>query len=313
MILSGYNKLIFSILSEKKEYLVLTVFALKIGKSYLSFLQIHYTKSDSSGRPMPSFVYNTRLKVIDNSECDLIFSKGKITFKDDAVNVEFASDMVMIFLNYTWDHAETSPFKVLGKENDILAWNSYVFRSLVKGNLITHNTSAEFINASGNIDLVKSKKIPSGVKGLLWSHLHNKDIDMAYSFIFNLAKKTDSKMYLFYEKKLFEFSDIDYHASEEKISPRSSVNYPSSIQISATNETYQVSVNMHNLSEAGTSELVNNFDFTGKLFNSFVRRISGNPSGLRLLALANVTITSSISRKEFNGITTISEYVSFVR
>jgi hypothetical protein len=117
MILSGYNKFIFSIFSESKDYLILTVFALKVGKSYLSFLQIQYTKIDSSGKPMPSFVFNTRLKVIDNSERDIIFSKGKIIFKDNAVKVEFASDLIMIYLNYTWDQAGTSPLKVLAIEN----------------------------------------------------------------------------------------------------------------------------------------------------------------------------------------------------
>ncbi len=83
MILSGYNKFIFSIFSENKDYLILTIFALKIGRRYLSFLQIRYTKTDTSGKPTPSFVFNTRLKVIDNSLRDIIFSKGKIIFKDD--------------------------------------------------------------------------------------------------------------------------------------------------------------------------------------------------------------------------------------
>jgi hypothetical protein len=313
MILSGYNKFIFSIFSENKDYLILTVFALKVGKSYLSFLQIQYTKTDSSGKPMPSFVYNTRLKVIDNSERDIIFSKGKIIFKDDAVKVEFASELVMLYLNYTWDQAETSPLKVLGKDNVSLAWNSFDFRSFVKGNLITPNTSAEFINAAGNIDLVKSKKIPSGVKGLLWSRLHNNDIDLAYSFIFNKEKKTDSKMFLLHEKKLFVFSDIDYHASKEKKSPRLSVKYPNSIQLSAKNETHHVSININNQSEASISELVNNFDFIGKLFNNFFKRISGNHNALRLQAQADVIITNNLTRTEFNGITSISEYVSFVK
>ena len=296
--------------------MILTVFALKIGKGYLSFLQIQYTKTDSSGKPMPSFVFNTRLKVIDNSERDLIFSKGKIIFKDDAVKVEFASDLVMIYLHYNWDQAGTSPLKVLAKENNennYLTWNSYDFRSFVKGNLITPNTSAEFINAAGNIDLVKSKKIPSGVKGLLWSRLYNKDISLAYSFIFNKKKKTDSKMFLLHEKNIVEFSDIDYHASKEKTSPKLSVKYPDNIQLNAKNEYYQVSVTIHNQSEADTCELVNNFDFIGKLFNGFLRRLTGNPNGLRLLATADVTITNNLVRTEFNGITSISEYVSFVK
>ena len=222
----------------------------------------------------------------------------------------------MIYLNYTWDLSGTSPLKVLArenKENDFLTWNSYDFKSFVKGNLITPNTSAEFINASGNIDLVKSNRIPSGVKGLLWSRLQNKDIDLAYSFIFNKERKNDSKMYLLHEKNFLEFSDIDYRASKDKISPRLSIKYPDSIQLCAKNDSHQVSIIIHNQSEAVISELVNNFDFIGRLFNRFLRRLTGNPNGLRLQAIADVTIINNLTRTEFKGITSISEYVSFVK
>ena len=315
MILSGYNKFIFSIFSENKDYLILTIFALKIGRRYLSFLQIRYTKTDTSGKPTPSFVFNTRLKVIDNSLRDIIFSKGKIIFKDDTIKIEFATELVMIYLNYTWDQSGTSPLEVFARENkgnDLLTWNSYNFKSFVKGNLITPNTSAEFINAPGNIDLVKSDRIPSGVKGLLWSRLQNKDIDLAYSFIFNKEKKNESKMYLLHEKNLLEFSDIEYHAGNDKISQGLS-KYPDSIQLSAKNDSFQVSVNIRCQSEAGTSELVNNFDFIGRLFNRFLRRSTGNPNGLRLQGIADVTITNNLIRTEFQGINSLSEYVSFVK
>ncbi len=77
------------------------------------------------------------------------------------VKIEFATELVMIYLNYTWDQSGTSPLEVFARENkgnDLLTWNSYNFKSFVKGNLITPNTSAEFINAPGNIDLVKSRQ-----------------------------------------------------------------------------------------------------------------------------------------------------------
>ena len=39
MILSGYNKFIFSIFSENKEYLVLSVYVVRVGGKYISFLK----------------------------------------------------------------------------------------------------------------------------------------------------------------------------------------------------------------------------------------------------------------------------------
>ncbi len=44
---------------------------------------------------------------------------------------------------------------------------------------------------------------------------------------------------------------------------------------------------IHDQSEAVISELVNNFDFIGRLFNRFLRRLTGNPNGLRLQAIAD--------------------------
>jgi len=314
MILSGYNKFIFSIFSEGKDYLILTIFVLRVGKGYLSFLQIQYTRADASGKIMPSYVYNTRLKVIDNSGRDIIFSKGKIIFKDDAVKVEFATNIVMIYLNYAWNREGTSPLEVLNKENTedkVLAWNSYDFKSFVKGNFVTPNTRAEFNNAAGNIDLVKSKKIPKGVNGILWSRLHHKDIDLTYSFIFCRNKKSISKMFLLHENNLNEFSEIVYQSSKEKFSSRSSGKYPENFQIFAKNETCQVSVNTHNVSETFINELVNDLDFTGKLFSGFLRRYTGNPKGLRLLSIADVTIINEQRRTELNGLISFSDYVSF--
>ena len=74
-------------------------------------------------------------------------------------------------------------------------------------------------------------------------------------------------MFLLNKKNLHEFSDIDFHASKEKLSRRLSVKYPDSIQLLAKNDSYQVSVSVHNQSEAGTSEAVNNLDFVDRLFS----------------------------------------------
>jgi len=316
MILSGYNKFLFSIFSEKNDYLILTVYILKLGKSYISFLQIHYSKTDSSGKYLPSFVFRTRLKVIDSSDRDIIFSKGRIIFKDDSVKVEFSSDLVMIYLNYAWDATGSSPLAVLGKEvtrKDIVTWNSFDFRSFVKGSLITPNINADFTEVPGNIDLVKTSRLrlKTPVRGLLWSRLHHQDIGLSYSTIFDRSKKSDSVLYLSFDKQVIEFSDVDYRGSNEKISRRSSIKYPSDILLTAKNDTYQVSVSIHDHSEVNINELVNNIDFTGKLLRGYYTRLHGNPKELRLLAKADVILSNNSTRTEIHDIDSISEYIGF--
>jgi len=314
MLLSGYNKFIFSVFSEKKDFLILTVYALRFGKSFISYLEIHYTRVDATGKNMPSFEFNTRLKVIENSDWDISFSKGRIIFKEDAIKVEFSFDMVMLYLNYSWDKQTSNPLNVLGKgdsENNPVVWNSFDYESLVKGNFITPNISAEFTNAPGNIDLVKSKKIPIGLKSLLWSRMHNKEVGLAYSCILNKERKSDSKLLLFHNKKLVHFSDIEFHAGKERLSPGGSVKFPDNFILTAINEEYQVSINIRNNTEVRVGEMVKNIDFTGKLFAMLFRRMSGNPKGVKLLAKADVVIYNNLNRTEYNDIASISEFISF--
>jgi hypothetical protein len=316
MILSGYNKFLFSIISEKNDYLILTVYVLKLGKRYISFLQIHYSKIDSSGKYLPSFVYRTRLSIIDSSDRDIVFSKGRIIFKEDSVKVEFSSDLVMLYLNYSWNQNVTGPLTVLGKEvtgKDVLTWNSFDFRSFVKGSMITPNNSVDFTDVPGNIDLVKTSrlrfKIP--VSRLIWSRLHHQDIDLSYSSVFDRSKKSDSKLFLSIDKKVIEFSDVNYSGCNDKVSSRSSVKYPNNILLTAKNDNYQVSVSIYDHSEVNVNEMVNNIDLTGKLLTSLYTRIYGNPKELRLQAKADIILSNNNTRTEIHNISSIGEYITF--
>ena len=315
MILSGYNKFIFSIFSENKEYLVLSIYIVKVGGKYISFLKIHYTKTNPSGKLLPSYVFNTRLSIIDNSDWDIVFSMGKIIFKEDEVKIEFSSNLVMIYLNYTWDQKSINPKEEIGKDiegNDIIQWNSFDFRSYVRGHFITPYSTTEFKNAIGNIDLVKARKIPAMLKGLLWIRLHIEDLDLAFSFIFNTDNKPDSKLYLLHNKNLTEFSNLDYHVSKEKVSPQISVRYPDDILLIAKNDNYEVSVNVYDNVEVNDREMVDT-GFMGRISDKLSWRSIGNPKGLRLLAKADIVIHNNLVRTEFKGITSISEYVSFAK
>jgi len=316
MLLSGYNKFIFSIFSESKDYIILTVYALKFGKSYISFLQISYARTDSSGKYLPSFEFSSRLKVIDSTDWDINFSKGRIIFKEDAVKIEFSFDLVMLYLNYSWDRQTSNPLNVLGKvnsEDNQVVWSSFDYQSVVKGNFVTPNISSEFINASGNIDLVKSRKVTLGTNYLIWSRLHDKEIDLAYSFIMKKAQKSDSKLSLLHNKKLIQFSDIEYQVSKEKVSRKSSVKYPDNILLTADNDEYQILVKIHDHSEVIINEMLNNIDFVGKLFSLLFRRLSGNPKGLKLRAKADIVINNRLTKTEYKGIASISDYVSFIK
>ncbi len=316
MILSGYNKFIFSIFTEKNDYLVLTVYVLKFRKRFISFLQIHYSKTDLSGKYLPSFIFRTRLKVIDSSDRDIIFSKGRIIFKDDSVKVEFSSDMVMIYLNYSWDQTESGPLSVLSKEvsgKEVITWNSYNFKSRIKGSLITPNNSADFTNITGNIDLVKTARLRfiKPVRSLMWSRMHNKDIELSYTSVSDRTNKSDTKLTLSYNQKVIEFSNVECQSSNEKKSRRSLIKYPSNLLLTAKDDHYNISVSIHDHTEVNINELINDIDFKGRLFKSYYTRFHGKPKEIRLSAKADIVINDNFTSTEIRNINSISEYVAF--
>ncbi len=103
MILSRYNKLIFSVFSDNNDYLILTLYINKTRNNYDSFLQVQCAKNDHSLNHLPAFVFNTGIKVVDITSRVITFSRGKIIFMKDMVKIEFASELIMFYLNYTSD------------------------------------------------------------------------------------------------------------------------------------------------------------------------------------------------------------------
>jgi hypothetical protein len=90
------------------------------------------------------------------------------------------------------------------------------------------------------------------------------------------------------------------------------VRFPDDIQLIAKNDNYEVSINIHDNVEVNDREMID-IGFMGRISDSLSWRSIGNPKGLRLLAKADIVINNNLVRTEFNGITSITEYVSFVK
>ncbi|MFZ0281488.1 MAG: hypothetical protein WAL29_07550 [Bacteroidales bacterium] len=311
MILSRYNKLIFSVFSDNNDYLILTLYINRTRNNYDSFLQIQCTKNDHSGNHLPAFVFNTKIKVVEITSQVITFSGGKIIFMKDTVKIEFASELIMFYLNYTWEHNAYSLIDALEKvssENKEAVWNSFNFKSYVKGNFVSPNTNAEFNNATGNIDFLKSEISPQKVSGHLWSRLHSKDLDMAYSLVLNGSGKQHSKLSFLNKDNLIEFSDVDYKISNETVSPGSGIKFPGNILLTAKNENYQVSVILHDHVEIAVNELATEATFLVSLMKRLPGLKARSPKTVRLHAIADVSIVNSASGYEFKGIPAICEY-----
>jgi hypothetical protein len=316
MFLSRYNKFIFSVFSETNDCLILTIYLNRTGKTFDAFLHALCSKINSAGNHLTSFVFKTELEVIDITSRVITFSKGKMIFMDDSIKADFNSDMVMFYLNYTWCHGTEKPFKFLIKEtNEITdpAWDSYNFKCVVKGNFISPNISSEFKVATGSLDLLRSEVIPEKVHGLLWTRLHNKDLDLAYSLVFNGSTRLHSKLSILYGNKQEEFTDVEYKINKEIKSPRSGLKYPGNVNLIARNDNCQISVNLRDQKEIVASILSAESNFFGKLAKTISGMSSRIPRALKLQAIVDVTIHDNSSHNEFKGINSISEYINVAK
>ena len=312
MILSRYNKLIFSVFSENNEYLILTLYIDKAGSNYDLFLQVQCSKTDPSGNKLPAFVFNNRLKSVDITSRVISFSRGKIIFMNDGVKIDFAGEMVMLYLNYSWNPDDYNAINVLEKEdrgNPEIVWNSFNFRSTVKGNFVSPNTNAKFKNAVGNIDLLKSEKFPLKVNGVLWSRLHSQDLEMAYSLVFNGSVNLLSKLSIFYYNNLVEFSNVDCRITRDEGNSRSDKKFPYLILVSAKNENFQVSVRLYDHEEIAESEIVSEVNFLGNLANRVSGLITRYPKTMKLRSSADLSIVNNMNHDEFSAISAICEYL----
>ena len=312
MILSRYNKLIFSVFSENNEYLILTLYLDRTGSNYDLFLQVQCSKTDPSGNNLPAFVFNTKLKGGSITSRVISFSRGKIIFMNDGVKIDFAGEMVMLYLNYSWSPDDKNAIDVLekeGRESQEFVWSSFNFRSTVKGNFVSPNTNAKFKNAIGNIDLLKSEKFPLKVNGFLWSRLHSQDLDMAYSLVFNGSVNLHSKLSIFYYNNLVEFSNVDCIISRDEGNSRADKKFPYIVLVSAKSENYQVSLKLYDHEVIVESEIVSEVNFLGSLANRVSGLITRYPKTMKLRSSADLSIVNNLNHDEFNGIWAICEYL----
>jgi hypothetical protein len=231
---------------------------------------------------------------------------------NDGVKIDFAGEMVMLYLNYSWNPAGDNAINVLeteGRENPELVWNSFNFKSTVKGNFLSPNTNTKFKNAIGNIDLLKSGRFPLRVNGVLWSRLHSQDLDMAYSLVFNGSGNLHSKLSIFYYNNMVEFSNADCRIRSDEGNSRADKKFPYIVLVSAKNENYQVSVRLYDHEEIVESEIVSEVTFLGSLANRVSGLITKYPKTMKLRSSADLSIVNNMNHDEFNGISAICEYL----
>jgi hypothetical protein len=316
MKLFEFTKYFFDIFSSEKDYLVLFISIIKIGKIHKSYIQIHYSASDSSGKYKSVCSVKAKLKLVDCQLNQIRFKEGTIDFGAGSVSISLATVSCEVDLKYMTAHqgSETiNSFVIRNSKNASLSWTPLQIKGSVNGKISMDGNQLYYSNTSGYIDEVKTSILPFTLKinKLFWGRLHHEEIDLTYSLMTDNNAKSKSILFVRFRNMIIEFSDIQYQTSGEKINHNLNISYPDKLLLTATSESSSVSIEIFDHKELILNDFMDPGDQYNRIFSRFVRRISNDPKGIKFLAKANILLEDSREKSSFHELSMISEYVSF--
>ncbi len=315
MKLLGFNKYFFDIITENKDYLIFYISILKAG-GYYSILQAQCSTPGPSGNYLSRFNIKTKIRFINANENEIVFSEGTINIEDRSIKVNLSTSALeidLVYENISQPSTLLNDMEIRISGHNMLTWGPLHIKSKVNGFLKYDAGIISIFDSPGYTDLLRirniSLKIP--VSRLLWGRLHSKDIDLTFSLIINKDKSTYSKLFLRVDNQIMEFSYLDFVAHVEKASSVLSIIYPARYLISAKHKTGEISLEIYDQNAVIYNEFMDLRDQAGRLLSAFVRRISGDPKGIKFMARADIILKNNLVIKEFHGLPLISEYVCF--
>lgn len=316
MKLSGFNKIFFDVVTEKREYLIFYISILKVRRCYLTFLQSQWSVPCSSGIYLSQFNITSKIKLLNICENEIAFVEGRIVIEDDNTNVKLSTPLLEIDLNYvnvSLSSDQMTDMVVDISGHNILRWRPIYLKSKVNGSFKANGSNVNVIDSYGYTDLVRINNIPLKVpvSRLLWGRLHSGNIDLTFSLIINRNKSSDSKLFLSVDDKSMEFSNLNLSVREETAYSRLSIIYPSIYYINVKEKDKEISLEIYDQNAVIINEFMDVKNQAGTLMSSLARHISGDPKGIKFMAKANVILRNNLVIKEFHGLPMISEYVCF--
>lgn len=318
MKLFEFTKYFFDIFSEEANYLVFFISILKIGKTYNSYIQIHYARPDSSGKYTLEYSLKAKLKRVDSQLNQIKFYEGTINFEEGSIRLYFATPVFKIDLNYTNAHPESNPVNPLlikSSKNASLSWVPVQIKGMVNGSISTAENLLNYNNARGYIDLVRTSILPVNlhIQKLLWGRLHHEKVDLTYSLVINENNKHESMIIIYFKGMNIEFTNVEYQILNEKINHNLNITYPDKIMLTAKNKSYSVKIEIFDHKELIFNEFMDPGDQYNKAFFWIMRKISKNPKGIKFLAEANIFLEDSLSKSVFQNVSMIDEFVLFCK
>jgi hypothetical protein len=318
MKLFEFTKYFFDIFSSEKDYLVLFISIIKIGKIHNSYIQIHSRIHNSSGNVKSVNSFKAKLKLIDYQLNQVRFKEGTIDFGAGSVSIILSTASCEVDLKYTKAHPGSeiiNSFVIGNSKNASLSWTPIQIKGSVNGKISTDGNLLKYSNINGYIDKVRTSVLPLTLKinKLFWGRLHHEEIDLTYSLMIDENARSESMLFIIFKNTMIEFSNIQFQAPGEKINNDLNILYPDKLLLTATREAWSVSIEIFDLKELISNDFMDPGDQYNRLLSRFVRRISNNPKGIKFLATANILLEDGHEKSSYHDVPMISEYVSFYR
>ena len=312
-----FRKYFFDIAStDDSDYMIIFISILKTGPIYNSILQIQSAKRNISNSYVSTPLYREKINFPAGRSNDISFSEGCIHFDKGYISLNIETSVCHIELKYSDLFDETQPCKlleVLRSGINSIAWYPVRIKSQVTGTITLGQNRSDWDKTNGYIDFVRFSGLPvkNNLKRLFWGRLHSKNIDLTYTIVELTKNKCSSMLLINLENKRIVFDEVNFDIDREKTSDSNSMTYPDRLILSSKNVDFTVKIEVFDHKELIISE----FADLGKQYNGFftyiIRKVSGNPEGIKFLAKANIELESKNDKFSFQEVSLINEYVRF--
>jgi hypothetical protein len=316
MKLFEFRKYFFDVITDENSYLIIFITILKIGIKHYSLLQIQYAKQINSISYISSPLLRRKIIYTGDQLNGISFSEGYIRFENGLTFIKFDLPSYHIDLKYIDVRNNFQPYRnfdILIPENIIITWTPLNIKCNVEGKISSDENKFSCSKSNGYIDFLKSSglSLMNHFEELFWGRLQNNNLDFTYTIIKQTQGTRCSVLYLNLNDEYIVFDEIIYEVLSERSSNCHSLRFPDRMILSAKNRNITIRIEIHDHIELIISEFMDLQKQYNKLFTGILKKISGNPKGIKFIAKANIVLEQNDRKLYFQNLPLIDEYVRF--
>jgi hypothetical protein len=310
-----FKKWFFDVSAGADEYLILFFSQIKLGNRYFTTFQMHGTIKDSDHDFQKSFSCLKTTHHNANDRMMMAFDEGEVRFTngDCRLRLDFADHLISLdYRSKSVVWPETSALYRCGKTN--LDWLPLILHGKVDGTIRVKGETINYLDSSGYCDEVisgiKPWKVP--ISKLYWGRLHHDRVNLTYSILYNgVNTQNISRLFVDFEGNQFFIDRLTLEVLSTGHSQSMDFDYPERVIIRGQSDGVLLTLEISGHQEMVLNDFMDYRDEYGRLATWFLRRISGNPKGIKFRASVDVSVQTGDEVQKIKDSLMIDEYVEF--